>query len=244
VKKIAIMQPTYLPWLGYFGLMACVDEFVILDDVQFERKSWQQKNRIKGIAGFVTLKIPVCKTGKLNTAINEIEIDWSSEFDRKHLRAIESAYARAAYWRPYGERIREMISRRNKRLADYTVSIIEELRAMLGIGTPLLRSAALPAPGKRQHRLVTICQTRGAGRYVSPTGSKTYLADGDAFDKAGIELLYNEYEHPVYPQLHGDFVSHLSVIDLLLNCGPESLAILQAGVRLTASVAAHMSHRQ
>ena len=125
MKKIAIMQPTYLPWLGYFALMTCVNEFILLDDVQFERKSWQQQNRIKGAEGPIMLRVPVRKTGRLDTAINKIEIDWSSEFDRKHLRAVESAYGGAPYWQRHSQGIRKMISCRTGLLADYTASIID-----------------------------------------------------------------------------------------------------------------------
>ena len=222
MKKIAIMQPTYLPWLGYFGLMAHVDEFVFLDDVQFARRSWQQRNRIKGPAGPMMLTIPVLKKGRRSQLIKDVEIDWPSGFDRKHLRAIELIYSNAPYWQTYVQSIRELFSKPNHCLAEYTIAIICQLNVLLGIRTPLLRSSDLPVVGMKEDRLVDICKVRAASVYVSAPGSQSYLEGTDAFASAGIDLVYAQYNHPAYAQMHGEFVSHMSVIDVLLNCGPKS----------------------
>jgi hypothetical protein len=241
VKKIAIMQPTYLPWIGYFALMAAVDEFILLDDVQFARKSWQQRNRIKGPSGLVTLTVPVHRTGVLDTPIDRVQIDWSSDFAGKHIRTIETAYAEASHFGEHWTALGQLIGRETPQLADYTIALIEKLRSALGINTTLLRSSTLQLSGKREGRLVAMCRARGAGTYVSPMGSHDYLEGSDAFESAGIELLYDNYSHPTYPQLHGDFISHLSAVDLLLNCGSSSLEILTRGTRLTPAASIHLS---
>lgn len=235
MKKIAIMQPTYMPWIGYFGLMTAVDEFVLLDDVQFERRSWQQRNRVKTASGALMLTIPVFKKGRREQTINEVELDWQSGFAAKHMRTIESSYARTEYWKEFGPLIDDTMSKPASLLADYTIGIIEWMRDRFGIKTSIMRSSALQISGQREDRLVAICQTREAGVYISPPGARDYLDSSDAFKRANIELRYNDYAHPVYPQLHGEFVSHLSALDLLLNCGPESPEIIKSGVRVVAA---------
>jgi hypothetical protein len=241
VKKLAIMQPTYLPWVGYFALMAAVDEFVFLDDVQFARRSWQQRNRVKGPSGELMLTIPALKKGKREQPINKVEIDWSSGFAGKHVRTIETAYAKAGHFDEHWPAIRELMGLETLLLADYTIRLIERLRSAFGIKTPLLRSSALQLSGKREGHLVAICEARGAQTYISPTGSHDYLQSSDAFESSGIELLYDDYAHPIYPQLHGEFISHMSAIDLLLNCGSSSLEILTRGTRLTPAASIRLS---
>lgn len=239
-KKIAIMQPTYLPWVGYFALMDAVDEFVLLDDVQFARRSWQQRNQIKGPAGAIMLTVPVLKKGKRDQLVNEAEINTESDEAKKHARSIELAYAKAPYWAKYSAGLLTEITKPRPLLADYNITLIERIRDDLGIKTTLLRSSTLPIDGKREDRLVSICQERQAAVYISPTGSSDYLSESDAFQRAGIKLLYNDYKHPAsYPQLHGEFVSHLSAIDLLLNCGEKSLEILRSGVNLVEAAQFH-----
>jgi hypothetical protein len=239
-KKIAIMQPTYLPWIGYFALMDAVDEFVLLDDVQFARRSWQQRNQIKGPAGSVMLTVPVLKKGKREQLVREAEIDAESDFAKKHVRSIELAYARAPFWQKYSSELLAELLKPRPLLADYNIALIERIRDDLGIKTPLVRSSALPAEGKREDRLVSICRQRQAKIYISPAGSSDYLGESDAFQRAGIRLLYNDYKHPApYPQLHGAFVSHLSAIDLLLNCGDKSLEVIRGGVKLVEAADFH-----
>jgi hypothetical protein len=244
VKKVAIMQPTYLPWVGYFALMAAVDEFVFLDDVQFARRSWQQRNRVKGPSGELMLTIPVFKKGKREQPIDKVEIDWSTEFASKHVRTIEVAYAKASHIGEYWPAIADLLRRKTVPLADYTIDLIAHLRSAMGIKTPLSRSSTLQLAGKRENRLVAICEALGAKTYISPMGSQVYLEGSDAFASAGIELLYDDYAHPTYPQLHGDFVSHLSAVDLLLNCGGSSLEVLTGGTRLTPAASIKASTSQ
>lgn len=230
MTTVAIMQPTYLPWLGYFALMDRVDTFVFLDSVQFERRSWQQRNRIKGPDGLRMLTVPAFKKGLRQQRIDEVRIDPSAGFPEKHVRAIEHAYAGAPHLEPYGPGLSEVLRRHHDRLAGLTIELIQWLAGQLGIATRCVASSSLDATGSKADLLAEICRKLGAERYTSPPGARAYLEDSDAFDRLGIPVIYNDYRHPTYPQLHGAFLSHLSVVDLLFNVGPDSLAVVREGL--------------
>lgn len=229
--RVAIMQPTYLPWLGYFALIDRVDVFVFLDSVQFERRSWQQRNQIKSGNGSLMLTVPVHKKGLREQIIADVRIKRGAGFPENHVRAITLNYARAPYFDRYGPQLFGVIRRSYERLADLTIALTGWLADQLGITTRCLRSSALGAEGRKAELLADICRRLGAERYISPPGSRDYLHQSDAFDRSGIRVEYHDYEHPTYPQLHGPFVSHLSAVDLLLNAGPESLELARRGVR-------------
>lgn len=230
MTTVAIMQPTYLPWTGYFALMDRVDVFVFLDSVQFDRRSWQQRNRIKGAGGPQTLTVPVHKKGLREQRIADVRIVRDAGFPEKHLRAIEHCYAGAPYLDPYSAGLFDVMRRSYERLADLTIALIQWLAGQLGIATRCVRSSALETHGTKADLLADICRGLGADRYVSPPASQAYLARSDAFERAGIPVVYSDYRHPTYPQLHGPFVSHLSVVDLIFNVGPDSLEIIRRGL--------------
>lgn len=231
MTTVAIMQPTYLPWLGYFALMDCVDTFVYLDSVQFARRSWQQRNRIKSSTGEVMLTIPVAKKGLREQKIAEVEIIYGPEFPRRHIDIITANYRGAKFFDTYSPALYGLLESGNRKLADLTISIVEWLAETFGIATRRVRSLKMDGAGVKADLLVNLCQQLGAGRYISPPGSHDYLANSDAFVKAGIRLLYHAYEHPSYCQLHGAFVPLMSAIDLLFNVGPDSLSVIRTGQR-------------
>jgi hypothetical protein len=223
------MQPTYLPWLGYFDLMDQVDTFVLLDSVQFARRSWQQRNRIKTRDGVRWLTVPVRSKGHRDQRISEVRIDPTTPFADAHLETIRHAYSRAAAYDAYADALATLMGRPHERLVDVNVALLEWLRTTLGIATPLVRSSTLNAHGEREGLLVEICRALGATRYVSPQGARVYLESTTVFPDAGIELCYQGYQHPEYRQLHGAFASHLSAIDALMNEGARSLDIIRSG---------------
>jgi hypothetical protein len=229
MTAVAIMQPTYLPWLGYIALMDRVDVFVYLDSVPFDRRSWQQRNRIRSAAGIQTLTVPVFKKGMRGQKIAEVRINRDFGFPEKHIRSIEAAYAKAPFFDRYAPELFERLRRPHEFLADLTIGLIDWIAATLGIETKRLRSSTLEATGAKADLLADICTRLGAMRYVSPIGSKDYLSASDAFDRIGVPVVYNEYAHPTYPQIHGAFEPYLSVIDLLFNAGPDSLEIIRRG---------------
>ncbi len=229
MKSIGIMQPTYLPWLGYFAMMAEVDTFVFLDSVQFERRSWQQRNRIKGPAGAQTLTIPVRSKGLREQLIQEVKIEETADFRRKHVKAIQCAYSKARYYHQYKDAIFHSIETCGDSLCELNIQLIMHLKELLGIHVPCFRSSETPAIGTKADLLVSICEHFGAKRYLSPVGSKVYIDQTTVFEDHHIRVEYNDFQHPVYEQLYGEFLPFLSIVDLLFNEGPASLQIIQKG---------------
>jgi len=225
------MQPTYLPWTGYFALMSSVDVFIFLDDVEFSRQSWQQRNRIKTQNGSLWLSVPVRLAGRSHQLIRDVEIDDSQHWRRRHGDTISMSYAKAAHmaWlRPW---LQEVYQAQESSLCELNIRMIRDMAGFLGLKTEFKRAAAIDKSGDRVGRLVACCKTVGADEYLSPVGSFEYLDAGNTFDSEGIRLRYLHYEHPTYRQLHGAFVSHLATIDLLLNEGPDSSAVIASGLR-------------
>jgi hypothetical protein len=234
--NIAISQPTYLPWIGYLDLIDQVDTFVFLDNVQFEKQSWQQRNRIKTPTGLHWLTVPVVFRGRFGQLINEVEIR-DSEFWRNHLRAIELNYRRAPFFDDYFEELSSRMETTAKSLsaaliADLDIRLIEWFMDKLGIQTRLLLSSHLEQPGRRTELLANICDSLGADQYVSPLGSAAYLLqEMDVLLDKEIDVVFQHYEHPRYRQLFSPFCPYASILDLIFNEGDRALEILRSGRR-------------
>lgn len=230
--KIAICQPTYLPWLGYFDVMDQVDAFVLLDSVQFEKQSWQHRNRIKTPTGLQWLTVPVIYRGHFGQTIEQVEVR-DPEFARKHLRGVEVNYRRTPYFDTYYPELAEVLNARSKGLlADLNISLLRWFCAIFGIQTPVVRSSAMEADGRRSQLLVNLCGELKADSYLSPPGSAVYLlSDLQLFVEAGIEVEFHHYEHPEYSQLFPPFCPYASALDLIFNEGPRSLEVLRSGRR-------------
>jgi hypothetical protein len=232
--KIAICQPTYLPWVGYFDLIDQVDIFVLLDNVQFQRQSWQHRNRVKSPSGLQWLTVPVKFRGRFGQLINQVEIR-DTEFCRNHLRAIELNYRRTPFFSDYFGELSSRLSQSclsGALLADLDIQLIEWFMNVLGIRTSVLLSSHLEQRGKRMELLGNICDSLGATEYVSPLGSAAYLLqDIDVLLDKGIEVGFQHYEHPQYRQLFPPFCPYASVLDLIFNEGERALEILRSGRR-------------
>ncbi len=226
--RLAVLQPSYLPWLGYFDQIDRVDVFVYYDDVQYDRNGWRNRNRVKGPNGPVWLTVPVKHTGRGLQRICDVEIDGQRNWAQKHLRSIAQFYAKAPYVNDYIPRLTELLGQTWTHLADLDIAINEAIIEWLGLGARVVRSSTLRVEGDRNERLIHICRHFGAGHYLSGNAAKSYV-DLEAFAASGISVEWQDYEHPNYSQLHGTFVSHLSTIDLLMNAGPETLRILRSG---------------
>jgi hypothetical protein len=230
--NVAIMQPTYLPWIGYLAMIDRVDRFIYLDSVQFARRSWQQRNRIRSGDGELMLTVPVFSKGLRGQTIAQTQVDWASGFARKHLKSIETVYRRTPYFEQYFEPLRVKYTQEAATLADFTTGLIEFLCGAFGIQTPCERSSGLPGAGKQAELLASICKSVGASQYLSAPRSRDYIEQSHAFERAGVTVRYHEYEHPIYPQGAGPFLSHMAAIDLLFCCGgQDGLEILRRGVR-------------
>jgi hypothetical protein len=232
MTRVAIMQPTYLPWCGYFGLMHAVDVFVLLDSVQFARRSWQQRNQIKAANGVQWLSVPVLSKGKRDQLISEVEVDKSANFASAHRKAIEMSYARTPYFEAYADELLPLLDNPSPRLTDMTMSLILRIKGQLGITTQVLRSSELNGSGTKGELLASLCRQLGASTYISPPGSKDYLDETDAFEKIGVPVKYYEFKHPEYPQLFGDFMPNMSTVDMLFNCGERSLSLIESGTEV------------
>jgi len=230
--KIAISQPTYLPWLGYFDLIDQADLFVLLDDVQFERRSWQQRNRIKTPIGLQWLTVPVMFHGRFSQFLKDVEIR-DAEFSRIHLRAVEQNYRRSRFFDRYYADLGACLQCNAGALhADLNLRLLEWLTSAMGIRTRLVHSAGLQQTGRRTELLANICARVGADQYISPLGSAGYLLEeGNVMADRAIALAFQHYEHPEYAQLFPPFQAYASVLDLIFNEGERSLEILRSGRR-------------
>ena len=227
--KIAIHQPHYLPWLGYFAKWAAADLFVFLDTVQFEKNGWQNRNRIKTRDGARWLTVPV--RASLGTPIKDVTIDERQPWPGRHLRMIEHAYAKAPNWPQWRDQLRAFYGRQWTHLAPLAAESATWLARALAIAVPtrLASQIALPEgdPKDATARLVALCRAVGADTYLAGTDS-SYM-DRDRFAAAGICVETQHFEHPAYAQEHGEFTPFLSALDILLMQGDEALGILRGG---------------
>ncbi len=226
--KVAIHQPQYLPWLGYFDKIDQADVFVLLDDVQFKKNEWQNRNRIKTATGWQWLTVPVLHRSAQR--ISEVTINPTVPWSRKHLQALTSNYGSAPFFDPHRPFFEEIYAREWTLLLDLNLATITYLAEALKIRAKLVLASSLPVPPEFEatDRLVAICQAVGADTYLSGVGGKEYL-DMSRFDEAGIRVLFQAFQTRPYPQRFGAFVPDLSVVDLLFNCNGDSLHILQQG---------------
>lgn len=227
-KICAIMQPTYLPWLGYFDLIDTSDTFVFLDDVQFQKKSWHQRNFIKGPNGPIRLTIPVLQKGKRFQKIDQVLINNQEDWTRRHLKSLETAYSKSLYFQEDIKLIKEVYELRWELLVDFNINIILLIMKMLNIKTSTLRSSSMEIDLTGNLKVIEICKQLGADKLYDAQGAIHFI-DNEKFREENIEVIFQDYIHPTYRQLHGDFISHMSVIDLLFNEGQNSVNIIRSG---------------
>jgi hypothetical protein len=227
---VSIHQPAYLPWLGYFERIARSDVHVVLDDVQFEKNSFINRNRVRTPEGTCWLTVPVRTGGRFGAlAINALETDNTADWGKKHARSLAQGYAKAAYFTGNARFFADAYERRWTHLLPLCLHITGYLLAALEIRTPLVLASTLNVSGHKDERILAICRQLGATTYLSGALGRNYL-NAERFSGAGIELKYQDYEHPVYPQGRGWFERNLSVVDLLFHCGPASRDILLGAV--------------
>lgn len=227
MKTAVILQPGYLPWLGFFEQMSRADVFVVLDDVQYTKNDWRNRNRIKTKDGTQWLTVPVSFT--FGQKILDVTIDHSTAWARKQVKALESWYQRAHHFDRYIGEFAAIIEKRHLRLVDLDIELTSWLQSQLGLQIRTMRSSELSiASQDQQLRLIEICRSLGCDSFYEGNAGQNYM-DVDLFRKHAVGVEFQEYSHPYYPQLWSKeqgFISHLSVIDLLFNHGPDSLAIL------------------
>ncbi len=223
--KAVILQPSYIPWRGFFDLIHQADVFVFYDDVQFDRRGWRNRNKVKAAEpGGQWLTIPVLAKGHQidGTAINEIAISWDRDWAHKHWSTIKHVYGKAPHFKRYAPLVESFYMRHDERLASFTIETTIALARELGIEhTRFLRSSELGVDGTKTDRLLAVLAKIEATHYISGPSARDYI-EPEKFAQAGIGLGYAVYEYREYPQLHGSFDANLSILDLLFMTGPDA----------------------
>jgi hypothetical protein len=219
-----ILQPSYIPWRGYFHLIQKADVFVFYDDVQYDHHGWRNRNRIKTPRGTEWLTIPIQSRGEgwKETPIRDVRISWERPWADSHFDKLRACYSSAPFYKRYRPMLERWRQSKPELLADFTIETTVELAHELGIDrTQFVRSSALGCAGVKTDRLVQVLKKVGATHYISGPAAKEYLEE-EKLTAAGIGLEWMVYEYPEYPQLHGPFDPHVSVLDLLMMTGPEA----------------------
>lgn len=228
----AILQPHYLPWIGYFEMVDRADVFVFLDDVDFIKREWKNRNRIR-TSPYATdtrwLTVSVPRHAQHDTPICAVPVAYpvDSDWALHHTRTISASYLKSPAFET-AQSVLEALTRRYTTLAELNIALASVVLTALGITTPVLRASELKCAGFKTEKLVNICKTIGATRYLANNGSSGYLQP-QLFAESGIEMSYQNYTHPIYQQSYDgrklDFISHLSIIDFMCNVGLHSAAL-------------------
>jgi hypothetical protein len=226
-RRVAIVQSSYIPWKGYFDLIRAVDEFILLDDVQFTKRDWRSRNRIKTKDGLHWLSIPVHNKGRYEQRILDTNIS-DPAWARRHWQTIQNAYARAPFFEAYAPFFEPLYrSPVSDRLSLVNHSLIVAGCAALGVTTPITWSEAYHPCDGRNERLIDICVKTGATDYLSGPSAQGYI-DEAAFNAAGVAVSFADYSgYPEYPQLHGAFEHAVSILDLLFSVGPRAVEYMR-----------------
>jgi hypothetical protein len=222
--KIAILQSNYLPWRGYFDLIAAADLFVVYDDVQFTKNDWRNRNRIKTQHGLQWLTVPVRHRG-LGQTIAETGIEYVRDWRRRHRKTIAESYARAPHVGDALAILDAAFAERPATISELNLRTLTGFCRYLGIGTPFRASSEFRVGGDRNTRLIGLLQQLGATTYVSGPRGRGYL-DEVLFRAAGIALEYKSYCYRPYPQLWGAYQPAVSIVDVVAHCGPSARALI------------------
>ena len=232
--RIAISQPTFLSWQGYFALIDYVDLFVFFDNVQFVKRSWIQRNKIKSKNKELFLTIPVKTKGKRFQKIEEVEINYDHFNCDKLIKTFAENYKHAKYFEKYFYEIESILKKNNKYLLDLNISLIKKICRLLRISTKFQNSSKIEGSDKLKNvdLIEHISQKLSASEYISTIGSKDYMGDVNKLPNISTKVFFFEYLQLPYKQLNDNFLPYLSIIDLLLNEGDKSLEILRKNFKI------------
>lgn len=224
MTTVGIIQPNFVPWRGYFDFIRSVDIFVFLDDVQYTRQDWRNRNRIRTRNGASRwLTVPV--RASLKDLIRNVEVDVSSDWQAGHFRILNENYRTAPFLDDTLALLEEAYAR-HRLLADLDIDLCRRIMSRLGISTPTVRSSDLGTGGVKDQKLIEITRRLGGTRYLSGPAAKAYIRP-ELWDAAGIELAYKVYpDYPVYEQISEPFDPHVSIIDLMIMRGDGAAALL------------------
>jgi len=226
-RRVVILQSAYLPWRGYFDLIDDADLFVVFDDVQYTRRDWRNRNRIKNANGVHWITVPVRFSRARPTPIDRTPIDHDQPWVRHHVNAITHAYARAPFFGEVTRPLFEILDQRHGSISELNVALIRQICSMLEIDTPIVTSRTLDASGSKTERLVSVMDKVEGTSYLSGPAARSYL-EPEKFEQRGFTVEYKVYEYPPYPQLHGPFQEAMSIVDLLVMNGPDARRYLKS----------------
>lgn len=232
MSKIAIMQPTFLPWVGYFDLIDQVDIFVFLNDVQFQKQTWQHRNKILTKNGLQWITVPVLTKGRFGQHLQDVSIS-DQRFASKLLTTIYHAYAPSKYFELYWHEFQNLfLQNANSSLQSLNIAIIRWACSIFNIQTPLFISSDIPKREARAERLIDIITHFNSKYYLSPYGSRDYLIEDQYFfQESSINVYLQVYKVQPYKQIYDGFSEGTCFLDLLFNCGPDAYTIIKSGSR-------------
>lgn len=222
--KVGVIQSSYIPWRGYFDFIASVDVFVFHDDIQYTKGDWRNRNKLKSAKGTEWLTVPVSYKN-VAQLICETPIDFTTPWAKKHLRVFEAHYRKAPYFEQAAELLSGLDDPRHETISQLNVFLIRHICDYLDINTTLFLSSELALQGSKTERLIDLLKKLNATAYLSGPSADAYL-DKALFRQNGIQLEYKSYDYAPYPQLWGNFIGEVSVLDMIANCGPKSAEYL------------------
>jgi len=227
--RLTAHQPLYLPYLGHCEKIASSDVFVFLDTVSYAKWGWFSRNKIRTAEGWLWLVVPILTHGQHNQLLNQIKIDNSQKWRKKHLKAIEMAYSKAPYFELYHDFIQETYKKEWTYLVDLNEHFLRFFIKELGIDVEFVKASSLPfnLVGQKSDLVLDLCKKMKADEFIFGKTGKIY-AKVEEFEASCIKVIFQDYKHPEYPQIHGEFIPYMSTLDLLFNCGPKSLDILMS----------------
>ena len=242
MKSVVILQPQFFPWRGVFEQIRLADEFVHMDDVQFPQgRHFTTRVQIKTASGPLWMTVPVARHAS-RIPIAEVAIDYANDWRAKHVRTFEMSYARAPFAATARSIMSDVYAEHPRTIAELDIAALERCAAELRLKTTFTRASATPVGGVKSDRLVNLLRPRGATRYITGHGALNYL-DEAAFTEAGIEVRVMDYTRRPYPQLHGAFDPHVSILDLIANLGPDAAAALESrAIPWRDAIATEMPH--
>ncbi len=226
-RKIAILQPNYIPWKGVFDLINQVDVFVFYDDVQYTKKDWRSRNTIKSPNGDIWLTVPVAHKGKREQLIYEAEIDNTQVWQNKHYKSICNSYKKAPYFEKYKYIVDEIyLNKTWDNLSELNIFATKLIAEALGIKVEWYKSSDYNFEGdKSGEKVVKLCQELDCNYFINGPASKEFM-NHELFEENNIELKYMEYDYPEYTQLYPPFNHYVSVLDTLFHCGDEARKVI------------------
>ena len=225
---VVIHQPDFLPYLGFFHRLLIADIYIVLDNVQFvsSSSSWNNRDKIKTPQGAKWITVPVKKCPR-NTMINKVVISCAVDWKKNHLAQYRLNYLKTKHFDEVYSYLEELYRENMELFSDFSYASIEMLMQMLGVNIPVVFSSSLNVEGTSNTRIANLVKAVGSSRYLSGIGARDYF-EPRIYEEKGVEVVWQDFAHPVYPQLHGEFIPYLSSIDLLFNCGiQESRDILR-----------------